>query len=128
VLAQIAISLVTAFNNFIAILGVYFVHGIWPLVDIPQRFAILGIFAADLGLGAIFANGIMYIWGVKSLNTHLKVFESLMLVVLPILIFGSGFKADVWLFGLYVAAGSTAIGLFFFATEEKTLRKLPSTQ
>jgi hypothetical protein len=124
VLAQIAFSLIVSFNNFIAILGVYFVHGVWPLVEIPTNVAVLGIYASDLGLGAIFANGVMYIWGVRKLNTHLKVFVSLMLLITPILLFSAGFRTDVWLLGIYVAAASTAVGLFFYGTEEKSLRNL----
>ena len=122
VLAQIALSLITSFNNFIAILGVYFVNGVWPLVNIPPNAAILGIYAADLGLGAIFANGVMYIWGIRKIETHLKVFVSLMVLITPILLFAAGFRTNIWLFGLYVASASTAIGIFFYGTEGKGMR------
>lgn len=122
VLAQIALSLIVSFNNFIAILGVYYVNGVWPLVNIPPNVTVLAIYASDLGLGAIFANGVMYIWGVRNLQTHLKVFVSLMVLVTPILLFSSGFRTNIWLFGIYVASASSAIGLFFYGTEEKTLR------
>ncbi|MDG6902720.1 MAG: hypothetical protein JRM80_12290 [Nitrososphaerota archaeon] len=122
VLAQIALSLVISFNNFIAILGVYFVNGIWPIVNIPPNMAVLAIYASDLGLGAIFANGVMYIWGIRRVQTHLKVIVSLMVLITPVLLFAAGFRTDIWLFGIYVASASTAIGLFFYGTEEKGIR------
>ena len=126
VLAQIALSLVVSFNNFIAILGVYYVNGVWPLVNIPTNVAVMAIFLSDLGLGAIFANGIMYMWGVRNLNTHLKVFVSLMVLVTPVLVFSAGFRTDIWLLGIYVTSASAAIGLFFYGTEEKALRAMPT--
>ena len=128
VLAQIALSLVVSFNNFIAILGVYYVNGVWPLVNIPTNVAVMAIFLSDLGLGAIFANGIMYIWGVRNLNTHLKVFVSLMVLVTPVLVFSAGFRTDVWLLGIYVTSASAAIGLFFYGTEEKALRAVQAVR
>jgi hypothetical protein len=117
VLMQIALSLIVTFNNFIAILGTFYVIGIWPLMIIPHQVAILGIYFADLGLGAVLANGILYMWGVKNARSHLKVFVSLMVFVTPLLLFAAGFRTELWLFGLYVASASAAIGLFFYATE-----------
>jgi len=124
VLAQIALSLIVSYNNFIAILGVYYVNGVWPLVNIPANIAVMAIYLSDLGLGAIFANGVMYIWGVRSLNTHLKVFVSLMVLVTPVLVFSAAFRTDLWLLGIYVTSASVAIGLFFYGTEEKALRAM----
>jgi hypothetical protein len=121
ILIQVAISLVISFNNFIAILATFYVGGIWPLVYIPANAAILGIYLADLALGAIFANGIMYMWGVTSKQTHLKVFVSLMVFVTPILLFSTGFRTNPWLFAIYVLSASSAVGLFFYITEKKNL-------
>lgn len=117
ILTQIAISLVASFNNLIAILATLYVGGVWPLVHLSASQAILGIYFADLGLGAALTNGAMYTWGVTSLRTHLKVFVSLMVFVTPLLIFSAGFRTSIWLFALYVVSASVAVGLFFYATE-----------
>ncbi|MDV3294183.1 MAG: hypothetical protein LYZ70_07920 [Nitrososphaerales archaeon] len=124
VLVQIAISLVVAFNNFIAILATFYVGGIWPLVSVSPQEAVIGIYAADLLLGAAVANGIMYTWGVVNRQTHMKIFVSLMVFVTPVLLFSSGFKANIWLFALYVASASSAVSLFFYATEARALRAI----
>lgn len=124
VLIQIAISLVVSFNNFVAILATYYVGGIWPLVNLSPQEAVLGIYLADLLLGAAVANGIMYTWGIVSRQTHLKIFVSLMVFITPVLLFSPGFRASITLFVLYVASASTAVGLFFYATEAKALRSL----
>jgi hypothetical protein len=122
VLIQIAISLVVAFNNFVAILATYYVGGIWPLVNISSQEAVVGIYAADLLLGAAVANGILYTWGVKDKRTHLKIFVSLMVFVTPVLLFSAGLRTSIWVFALYVASAASAVGLFFYATTEKSLR------
>jgi len=124
VLIQIAISLIVTFNNFIAILATFYVSGIWPLVALSPQEAVLGIYLADLMLGAAVANGIMYTWGVVNKQTHLKIFVSLMVFVTPVLLFSAGFRASIWLFPLYVASASSAVGLFFYATEGRALRGL----
>lgn len=122
VLIQIAISLVVSFNNFIAILATYYVGGVWPLVNLSAQEAVVGIYAADLMLGAAFANGMMYTWGVVRKETHLKVFVSLMVFITPVLLFAAGFRTNLWAFGLYVASASAAVGLFFYGTEAKALK------
>jgi hypothetical protein len=126
VLLQIALSLIVTFNNFVAVLATFYVNGVWPLVYIPPNVVILAIYASDLALGAIFANGIMYLWGVKGVYTHLKVFVSLMVFITPVLLFAAGFRTEVWLFGLYIASASTAIGLFFYGTEGRRLQGISS--
>ncbi len=126
VLIQIAISVVVTFNNFIAILATYYVNGIWPLVRITLQGAVLGIYAADLGLGAVFANGVMYMWGIRKGRTHLKVFVSLMVFITPVLLFAGGFRTEIWLFATYITSASVAIGLFFYITEHETFRATAS--
>lgn len=122
VLIQIAISVVVTFNNFIAILATYYARGVWPLVQITLQGAVLGIYAADLGLGAIFANGVMYMWGIRNARTHLKVFVCLMVFITPVLLFAGGFRTEIWLFATYITSASVAIGLFFYITEHETFR------
>lgn len=122
VLIQIAISVVVTFNNFIAILATYYVIGVWPLVQITLQEAVLGIYAADLGLGAVFANGVMYMWGIRRGRTHLKVFVSLMVFITPVLLFSGGFRTEIWLFAMYITSASVAIGLFFYITEREAFR------
>ncbi len=122
VLIQIAISVVVTFNNFIAILATYYVNGVWPLIRITLQGAVLGIYAADLGLGAAFANGVMYMWGIRRAQTHLKVFVSLMVFITPVLLFAGGFRTEIWLFATYITSASVAIGLFFYITEREAFR------
>jgi hypothetical protein len=123
VLVQIAISVVVTFNNFIAILATYYVNGVWPLVQVTPQGAVLGIYAADLGLGAIFANGVMYMWGMRKPQTHLKVFVSLMVFITPVLLFAAGFRTEIWLFATYITSSSVAIAIFFYITEHDTFGK-----
>ncbi len=127
VLIQIAISVVVTFNNFIAILATYYVNGIWPLVKLTLQGAVLGIYAADLGLGAVFANGVMYMWGIRRGRTHLKVFVSLMVFITPVLLFAGGFRTEIWLFATYIMSASVAIGLFFYITEREAFPRKVST-
>lgn len=117
VLMQVALSLIISFNNFVAILAVLYVNGQWPIANITKEIAVIGIYAADLGLGAIFANGIMYIWGLTRKMLHAKVFLGLWIFITPLLLFSDGFRSYLWLFGIYVAAASTALGLGFYLTE-----------
>jgi len=121
VLTQIAISIVVSFNNFAAVLASLYVAGAWPLVQLSLQAIVIGIYVADLALGAIFANGIMYMWGVRRLQTHLKVFVSLMVFITPVLLFAAGFRTEIWLFGVYVTSASAALGLFFYATEGRAI-------
>jgi len=120
VLIQIAISVVVTFNNFIAILATYYVNGIWPLIQVSTQGAVFGIYVADLGLGVVFANGIMYMWGLRRPRTHLKVFVSLMVFITPVLLFAAGFRTEIWLFAAYITSASVAIGIFFYMTERDT--------
>ncbi len=116
-LAQVALSLIVSFNNFVAILAVLFVKGQWPIANITRQVAVLGIFLADIALGSIFANGIMYMWGMTRRAMHLKVFVGLLVFITPVLLFSGGFRTQLWVFALYVAAASTALGLGFYLTE-----------
>ncbi len=122
VLVQVAISLIVTFNNFVAILATLFVKGPWPMVLIDRQTATVGIYLADLALGASFANGLMYIWGLTRRMVHLKVFIGLILFVSPVLLFAEGFRVHLWLFALYVASASSALGLSFYMSESKYLR------
>jgi len=123
VLMQIAMSLVVSFNNFIAILAVNFVRGTWPILGLQKDIAIAGIYLADIALGAILANGILYMWGVKERRSHLRVFAGLLLFITPILVFADGFRTFIWLFAIiYVASASAALGLGFYITEGHRIR------
>ncbi|MBI4258210.1 MAG: hypothetical protein HY619_04570 [Thaumarchaeota archaeon] len=117
VLIQFALSLIVSFNNFIAILAVLYVIGQWPIANITKEMAVMGIYAADLGLGAIFANGIMYIWGLTRKTLHVKVFLGLFIFITPLLLFSDGFRSYLWLFAIYVASASTALGIGFYISE-----------
>lgn len=123
VLIQIAVSLVVTFNNFIAILGVLFVSGFWPIVHVPKDMAIASIFIADLGLGAALANGLMYMWGLTRKTLHLKVFLGLVVFTGPVLLFAEGFRVHLALFAVYIAASSTALAIGFYVSEGKRMRK-----
>ncbi len=123
VLIQIAISLIVTFNNFIAILAVLYVHGQLLPAYVSKEVAVTLIYLADLGLGATFANGIMYMWGVKAQKTHLRVFTGLLLFITPLLLFSEGFRTYLWLFGIYVASASTSLGIGFYITESAKIRK-----
>lgn len=123
VLIQVALSLIVTFNNFVAILAVLFVKGFWPIVNIPRNVAALGIFVADMGLGAVFANGIMYMWGLTKKNMHLKVFVGLLVFITPVLLFAEGFRVYLWLFAVYVASASTVLGIGFYITEAQGKEK-----
>lgn len=119
ILVQVALSLVVSFNNFIAILATFYVQGAWPLLSLNQQEVVLGIYGADLLLGAALANGILYIWGVGGKLTHMKVFVSLMVFVTPLLLFSAGFRESIWLFATYVVSASSAVGLFYYSTETR---------
>lgn len=123
VLIQVALSLIVSFNNFVAILAVLYVGGTWPLAIIPKNVAILGIFVADVGLGAIFANGIMYMWGLTRKTMHLKVFVGLLVFITPVLLFSEGFRVYLWLFAVYIASASSALGIAFYITESKKVTR-----
>jgi hypothetical protein len=126
VLIQIAISLTVTFNNFIAILAVNFMAGSWPLLGLDQTTAVTSIYIADLALGAILANGVMYMWGLKRRALHAKVFLGLVFFITPTLVFSEGFRIYLWLFAIYVASASTALGLAFYITEGSRIRPVSS--
>lgn len=122
VLSQMAVSLVVVFNNFIAILATLYVGGVWPLLDIPGWLILPSVYLADIALGAIFANGVMYMWGVTRRMLHLKVLVGLLLFISPVMLFAEGFKVYVWLYVVYVASASLAIGIAFYMSESNSVR------
>ncbi|MCL4436092.1 MAG: hypothetical protein M1503_00205 [Thaumarchaeota archaeon] len=121
VLCQMAVSIIVVFNNFVAILATLFVKGDWPLVSLPSWLILTSIFLGDIALGAIFANGILYIWGATSRTLHLKVLAGLAIFVAPVVLFAEGFRIYVWLYVIYVASAALAIGLMFYLSETEDL-------
>ncbi len=122
VLSQMAVSLVVVFNNFIAIIATLYVKGVWPILDISPWLMTLSVYLADIALGIIFANGIMYIWGLTRPMLHFKVLVGLLLFISPVMLFAEGFGVYVWLYFVYVASASLAIGLAFYLSESGGIR------
>lgn len=122
VLSQMAVSLVVVFNNFIAIIATLYVKGVWPILDISPWLMTLSVYLADIALGIIFANGIMYIWGLTRPMLHFKVLVGLLLFISPVMLFAEGFGVYVWLYFAYVASASLAIGLAFYLSESGGIR------
>ena len=122
VLSQMAVSLVVVFNNFVAVLATLFVKGVWPILDIPRWQMLYSIYLADIVLGVVFANGVMYIWGVTHSKLHLKVFVGLLLFISPVMLFAEGFRLYVWLYIVYLASTSLAIGTAFYLSESSGIR------
>ena len=123
VLGLAALSLVTVFNNFLAMLGILYVKGVWPLVLIGQGSSYAIMFTASLALGSVFTNGVTYIWGMRRLSTHFRMFLGLFLFLAPVLLFGPGFQEYIWLFAVYLISASAALGLAFYLTEALVTRQ-----
>jgi hypothetical protein len=121
VLCQMAVSIIVVFNNFIAILATLFVKGAWPLVSLPHWLVLTSVYLGDVALGAVFANGILYVWGVTSRALHLKVLASLALFISPVVLFAEGFRIYVWLYVIYIASAALALGLTFYIFESDDL-------
>jgi len=115
----IAVAIVVVFNNFIAILSTLLIQGVWPLLEIPGWSIKALIYASDIALGAIFANGVLYIWGLTKGMLHVKVFIGLLLFTSPVILFADGFKMYLWLELLYVASSSSAVGVALYLTERR---------
>ncbi|MFQ6134219.1 MAG: hypothetical protein ACE5KU_00190 [Nitrososphaerales archaeon] len=122
VLCQMVVSIVVVFNNFAAILATLFVKGVWPVIDTPRWLILSSVYLADIALGAIFANGVMYIWGLTRPMLHLKVLVGLLLFVSPVMLFAESFRIYVWLYVVYVASASLAIGIAFYLSESGGIR------